>query len=116
MRVCLLVSDLLKVPAGAATDGEQAVLIKTRLLITGRLVHNEVTECLEVAADVRTSEPTRVECVCVYKYMDTVAVATVCFLCVYLQLHNSFIFRLLYHIAELNVEILSFRFLYTFSI
>lgn len=61
--VCLVVPDLLKVPAsGAATDGEQAVLIKTRLLIIGRLRHNEVTERLEVAADIRTSEQTCVEC------------------------------------------------------
>lgn len=65
MRVCVVVSDLLKVPAGAATDGEQPVLIKTRLLIIGRLRHNEVTERLEVAADIRTSEETRVEYACI---------------------------------------------------
>lgn len=54
--VFVFVSDLLKVPAGAATDGEQPVLIKTRLLIIGRLWHNEVTERLHVAEDIRTSE------------------------------------------------------------
>lgn len=68
MRARLVVSDLLKVPAGAATDGEQPVLIKTRLLIIGRLRHNEVTERLEVAADIRTSEQSRGEYACIKIY------------------------------------------------
>lgn len=76
-RVFVFVSDLLKVPAGAATDGEQPVLIKTWLLIIGRLWHNEVTERLHVAEDIRTSghQSRSVLHICVELYVDVVAVA-----------------------------------------